>query len=430
MAGALIMTWETNYLSFKNSSALESIRAAELRQKAFNRFTQMGLPTKQIEAWKYTSLNDFKMIEWGAAAEAEAVLTHDQMQEVSKQLPSEFINFVFVNGILNKTLSDDAESFLQITEIEERDFVFDEKNIEDRVLNLAQSFLSKKIVLHLSKHKTVDRPVQIVFVQSSAKSVYLSEKLNIVLEENSEMQLLLHSMSFVNSTADALNLNVDVKCAESSRLNLIQLQNEDLESFHFSQSSIQLTSKAQFKFLVLCLGNKLIRNYFHLNFTGENAQAEVYGLSILDGNQHADNYTFIQHSIGNNQSVQHYKSVLSGSSDSVFRGRVLIEPNAQKANSEQLNNNLLLTRTAQAESIPQLEIFADDVKAGHGSTVGQLNKEEIFYLLSRGINQYQAVKMLSYGFATELVYKFENPAILNFLLNALNAKLERLVQNA
>ena len=158
MAGALIMTWESNYLSFKNTAALESLGANELRQKAFNRFTQVGLPTKQIEAWKYTSLSDFKTIDWSLVGEDVTVLTHEQMQEVSKQLPSEFINFVFVNGALNKTLSDDAESFLEINEIAEADFNFDEKNIEYRLLNLAQSFLHKKVTLRLSKHKTIDKP--------------------------------------------------------------------------------------------------------------------------------------------------------------------------------------------------------------------------------------------------------------------------------
>jgi Fe-S cluster assembly protein SufD len=172
-----------------------------------------------------------------------------------------------------------------------------------------------------------------------------------------------------------------------------------------------------------------VRNYYQLKFTGRHAQADVLGLAVGDQSQHFDNYTFLQHMIGENQSVQQYKSILAGTSQSVFRGRVLIEKDAQKANSSQLNNNLLLTRGAQADSIPQLEIYADDVKAGHGSTVGQLNKEEIFYFLSRGINQYEAVKMLSYGFANELIYKISSPALQNFLLQALSEKLSRLVQN-
>lgn len=423
------MSWQTNYLDFKNRAALSSLSANELRQKSFAAFEAEGLPSKKDEAWKFTSLSDFKSIEWKLPETEEGLLTHDQMQEVSKQLPSEFLNFVFVNGVLNKTLSDDTEELLQILEATELDFKRDGEHVEARILNLAEAFLKQKIVMTIGKHRVIERPIQFVFVQSSVDSVYLSEKIEINVEENAEVKLLLHSMSFANGHADALNLNINVNCAENSRLTFIQLQNEDHGSFHFSQCHLNLASKAQLNSLALSLGNKLTRNYYSLAFTGERADAQVFGLSVLDTDQHVDNYTYIQHRIGHNQSTQHYKSVLSGSSHSVFRGRVLIAPDAQKANSEQLNNNLLLTRTASADSVPQLEIFADDVKAGHGATVGQLNKDEIFYFLSRGINQYQAVKMLSHGFAAELVYKFENPELQLFLLNALNQKLDRLVQN-
>ena len=423
------MGWQTNYLNFKNRAALDSLKTNQLRAEAFSNFENSGLPTKKDEAWKFTSLAGFKNVEWTLPSGEETFLTHEQMQEVSKQLPSEFLNFVFVNGILNKTLSDDPEGFFEIVEVTEADFKTDSENVEGRLLNLAHAFLNKKTEMKLAKGKTIEQPVQIVYIQSSAAAVYGSEKVNVQLEENSEMQLLLTTMSFNNGRPDAMNLNVDVKVGPQARLKLIQLQNEDTQSFHFSQVNLVLESSAHVSTLALSIGNKLTRNFYHLSFVGQNAEAQVYGVSVLDGDQHADNYTFIQHQIGHNQSVQHYKSIVSGEAHSVFRGRVQIAQDAQKANSEQLNNNLLLTRTAQADSVPQLEIFADDVKAGHGSTVGQLNKDEIFYFLSRGVNQFQAVQMLSYGFASELIYKFETPSVQNFLLNALNKKLEKLVQN-
>ena len=400
-----------------------------MREKAFRSFLTAGLPGKKEEAWKFTSLNDFKSIEWKFPSENEAVLTHEQMREVSKLLPSDFINFVFVNGTLNRTLSDDSDGLVEVVALEESDFEFDPKNVEDRFLNLSQSFLNKKIVLSVVKQKVVEKPIQILFVQSSEHSVFQSDKLNIQLAENAELKLLINSISFTNAAADAVSLNIKVTLEKAAKLTFVQLQNEDHDSFHFSQCRFEVASAAQVTSLVLSLGNKLTRNYFHLKFNGENAMASVYGLGVLDNIQHVDNYTFLQHALGHNHSIQHYKSILSGSSRSAFRGRVLIAPNAQKARSEQLNNNLLLTRTAQADSVPQLEIFADDVKAGHGATFGQLSKDEIFYFLTRGIDQYQAVKMLSYGFAKELIYKIENENMQNFLITALNQKLDSMVQN-
>lgn len=432
------MNWKNTYQNFKTQSPLNGIKANESRQKSFENFLSQGLPTKKEEAWKYTSLTKFKDLTWTVPDETESLLTHEQLREISKKLPSDFINFVFVNGTLNSTLSDDADDVLQLTEIEEADFSFDTQMAENRLLNLAQTFLNKKINLSIPKNKAVAKPVQIVFVQTSKKSIYTSEKINVTMAENTEMALLVNSLDLTDSLMGslntrpplALNLNIYAQVGLAARLTLVQLQNSALNSFHFSQCQINVESKAQVQSLVLTLGGQLVRNYFHLKFCGENAFAGVYGLGALNATQHLDNYTFIQHARGHNQSVQHYKSVLSDNTHSVFRGRVLIESKAQKADSEQLNNNLLLTSGAQADSIPQLEIFADDVKAGHGATFGQLNKDEIFYLLSRGINQYQATQMLSYGFAKELVFKIENQNLQNYLNSALQNKLEQMVQHA
>lgn len=423
------MSWENSYLQFKNQSALDSIAANQVRQSAFERFVQQGLPTKKSEAWKYTSLTEFKAIDWNSAEEGEENLTHEQMKAISEKLPEGFFNLVLVNGILNKTLSDELNDKVQLVDVVVNDFNQSADHVETQLLNLANAFSSKKIVISILKNQIFDKPLQILNVQSSKRSVYQSQRVEIQIGQNSHLTTILHSMSFENSTGDALNLNVQVKLEEDSGLKLVLLQDEDKASYQFSQTEVSIASKAQCKVLTMSLGTALTRNYLHLNFLGKNAYAAAYGLTVLDQKQHVDNYTFIQHTIGENQSVQHYKSILSGSAQSVFRGRVRIEPDAQKANSEQLNNNLLLTREAQANSIPQLEIYADDVKAGHGATIGQLNKEEIFYFLSRGINQYEAVKMLSYGYVQELIYNLENVDVQKFLLNSLHAKLESMIKN-
>ncbi|MBC7420891.1 MAG: SufD family Fe-S cluster assembly protein [Bdellovibrio sp.] len=423
------MSWENTYLQFKSKSNLDSIAANQMRQASFENFLSQGLPTRKEEAWKYTSLTDFKAVPWQSALLEEEILTHDQLLAISKNLPAEFYNLVFVNGSLNQTLSDDLDSDITLSEIVAEDLVKDDKHVESYMLQLSKSFLSKKLIINIKSHKTFAKPLQIVVVQSSKASVYVSEKISIKVGEDAELTLIVNTFSFANATGDALNMNVDVSVANSARVKMIQLQNEDVQSYHFSQCEVNLASNAQFQSLAMSLGSKLTRNYLHVNFLGKNSFAGVYGLTILDSKQHVDNYTFIQHSIGENQSIQHYKSILSGASQSVFRGRVRIEQDAQKANSEQLNNNLLLTREASANSIPQLEIYADDVKAGHGSTMGQLNKDEIFYFLSRGINQFEAVKMLAFGYAKELVYKFEDQSVQDFLMKSLHSKLERMIQN-
>ena len=411
------MNWENTYLQFKNKFPLDSVEANRLRQQMFDRYLSTNLPTKKLEAWKFTSLELFKKDEWQMPNSEESLLNHDQLKSISGYLSSDFFNFVFVNGELNKTLSDELDSVLQIAELTADDFqkyneaTKKEENqkqvfTEAGVFLLAQSFLNKKIKIQLQSKIVLEKPVHILFVNASQSSIYLSEKIEVVLADRAELNLLVQSISLSAKAPGTLNLQIDSKLANDAKLNLVQLQN-----------------------LCVSLGAGLNRQYLSTEFLGQNSSSEILGITLVEGEQHIDNYTSIEHSKGANQSLQKYKSILSDSSQCVFRGRVRIEPDAQKADSSQLNNNLLLSRKAQAHSIPQLEIYADDVKAGHGATVGQLSAEEIFYFLSRGINQYQATQMLALGFVLELVYKVSQASLQNYLLTAVKGKLDRMIQN-
>ncbi len=390
-----------------------------------------AMPTKKEEGWKYTSLSEFKNISWDfSASAAEDALTHEQMQKISLHLPADFFNVVFVNGKINQTLSDELSDQIEISAIDETDLAVATDHVEKNVLNFAQACLIKKLKISLASHHIFEKPIHILFVQYSTMPQFSSEKVDVHVGKHGQVTLLTQSITLNEQSQSALDLQLNISADESAHVKLIQVQNQNHKSFYFGQTDVQLSSQAQFLSFVMTLGGHLVRNYFHLKLLGTHADAGIYGLNALNADQHSDHYTFIQHVSGGNNSNQLYKSVLADSSQSVFRGRVRIEKNSQKANSEQLNNNLLLTREAHAVSIPQLEIYADDVKAGHGSTVGQLNKEEIFYFLSRGINQYQAVKMLSFGFALELIYKFENKTVQDWMLKMLNQKLDGMIGNA
>lgn len=421
-----------NYNQFKQKFPLESLKAATLRQEAFERFQKTGLPTKKDEAWKYTSVKSFSELSWNLATEEE-FLSHDDMKWLSTKLSTDFYNFVFVNGFLNQTLSDELENWISFDEIGVEAQADQMAVTEGGWNDLLVAGSAKQIHLKIAKGKALDKPVQILFVQKSTQNLLSQSVVRIELGENSQMKLIQNFVSLPSSVLsakeNALNISTQVHLGVNSNLNFIQLQNENHKDFHFSRTQFYLQSGAQLLSVDLALGGQLSRHYLETVFLGENANAGVYGLTALSKKQHTDHYTFIHHQKGANQSVQHYKSILSDESHSVFRGRVRIEPLAQKANSEQLNNNLLLTKTAHADSVPQLEIYADDVKAGHGSTMGQLNKDEIFYFLSRGINQTQAVRMLAFGYALELVYKIENVDLQNWILKTLNEKLESMIPN-
>jgi Fe-S cluster assembly protein SufD len=417
---------QKSYDQFKLKFPLESLKAASLREKAFQAFAAQGFPTKKEEAWKFTSLAEAKAIDWSLALE-ETMLSHDEMVSSSKQLSTDFYNLVFVNGFLNKTLSD-SDISMRMVDLEEKDFLISSEMPEAKLINLSRGFGFQKFVIDIDKKSQLDKPLQIVHLVSAKNPTFVQPVIEVNVADHCELKLIQHTygLNSQSNTVHAINSDLKVNLGRTTNVKFANLQNANSKDFVFSRIEFSLAQDSQLTSLDLALGGKTTRHYLATEFSAENANAGVFGLTLLADEQHCDHYTYIHHKIGHNNSVQHYKSILADKSQSVFRGRVRIEQDAQKANSEQLNNNLLISKAAHATSIPQLEIYADDVKAGHGSTVGQLNKDEIFYFLSRGISEKQAVHMLSHGFAKELVYKLENETMQSFVFQVLENKLNEI----
>lgn len=414
------------YNQFKLKFPLESLKAAGLREKAFQAFAVQGFPTKKEEAWKFTSLTEAKAIDWNITLE-ESMLSHDEMVFVSKQLSSDFYNLVFVNGFLNKTLSD-SDVPVKLVDLVETDFAVNDNMPELKLINLSRGFGFQKTVVTIEKKSQLDKPLQIVHIVSAKQSTMVQPMIQIDVADNCELKLIQNTLGLTSqeNQTHAFNADLQVNVGRAANVKFANIQNANHKDYVFGRLQFSLGQDSQLVSLDLALGGKTARHYLATEFNAENANAGVYGLTLLADEQHVDHYTYIHHKIGHNESTQHYKSILTDKSQSVFRGRVRIEQDAQKANSSQLNNNLLISKAAQATSIPQLEIYADDVKAGHGSTVGQLNKDEIFYFLSRGISEKQAVHMISHGYAKELVYKLENETMENFVFQILENKLNEI----
>lgn len=409
------------FLSFKQQNPLDSVKASQLRDQAFEAYLKEGWPTKKEEAWKFTSLSHLKD-ESFALATLEKGLHHEDLKWVADQLDDKNINLVFINGVFNDTLSDETEGLFSEQEISADDFRITAPT-EAKVIHFSQAFYNRKYLLEMDSQYQPDKIIQITFAQTRKETTFINSVLDIVIKENARARIVLNHISQKEASIYLSHHQVKVKIDKAAHLQFLQIQNSGLMNTHLSQLTFDLAEQAQLTTLDLALGGKLARHYVQVNFNHEYAQAGVYGVVNLAQAQHSDHYTFINHLKGHNQSVQKYKSILADQSHSVFRGRVRIEQDAQKASSEQLNNSLMLSREAHVSSIPQLEIYADDVKAGHGATVGQLSQEEMFYLLSRGIDQIQAVKMMSYGFILEMTSVFEAEGLQQKVSSVLSEKL-------
>jgi Fe-S cluster assembly protein SufD len=398
---------------------------AAFRQAGYDYALKKGLPTRKDEEWHYTSvkvLNDNSFLPSALNAVAPS---HDTMVAIKKAINPEFTNLVFFNGVFNKTLSSDLPTGLTMRELHEYPEQFD-----DTFDALNGAYAETPYMLHLTKETSVEKPVNFVFFTSNEAGSALMVSPRIRLEVGARASLrVLESHYGMTGAAYFVNSVFDLQVGESAKVIYVRVQAESLNAVNIGRTRINLGKHANLESLAFSTGAQLSRHNFDLVLKEKGSTSEVLGIYAVQGTQHVDNTTLIDHAVGECTTHQLYKGILDGSGRSAFIGKILIQKDAQKADSSQLNNNLLLSNKAEADSKPSIVVYADDVKAGHGSTVGQLNKEELFYLLSRAISKDKAIAMLSYGYLSEVLYKVSDEGIQKWLTKHLDEAFARLHLN-
>ena len=365
-------------------------------------------PTRKDENWKYTSLKSW--------LEKPYVLSDSQDQKPS--LNSAFAyKAVFVNGCFKKDLSVLPS---MITVGFEKSA---QASSKDSLVLLNSRFTQSTTVIRVAAQANLESALHMIFLTSSESGPSMNFP-QVLLEvgDNSVLSLLiqhensdLEHVSFVSSW---LNVNVGL----GARLECAFLQNQNLKSFHYEKAQFKVQTQAQVKILEVALGGQLSRSEIEIDIQGPEISAHLLGIYALTESQQSDHYTSIRHLVGGSDTVQIYKGLLADKSKGVFNGHVLIAQDAQKANSDQLNKNLLLSSEAEVNSKPELEIYADDVKATHGSTIGQIQQEEIFYLQTRGIKKEKAIQLVSEAFVMDVVQRLDNNQLKKAIKLALQAK--------
>jgi Fe-S cluster assembly protein SufD len=350
----------------------------DLRQKAFDYFTENGFPTPKNEEWKYTNI-------------------------------ASLVNSKF--KIQNSKLEAENTDLLGKFNFERNGFT---------ALNLA--FADVQIIT-IPRETSVAEPFEFNFKadENSANFPHI-----IVIAEAGSKATIIEN--YESESASFTNTAIQIFVEDNANLTHYRIQKESNEAFHIGTTEVELAGGSLYNSTNINLGGQISRHDVHLKFTSEGGEAFVDGLYMLNGNQHHDTHSTIDHALPNCVSHQTYKGVLNDKSRSVFNGKVFVRENASGTDAQQSNKNLLLSNDARVDTKPQLEIFNDDVKCSHGATVGQLEDEELFYLLSRGISENLAKNLLTYGFAEEIINKIEIEAIKNELdamvLNRLDVAFE------
>lgn len=388
----------------------------ELRLKAMSYAKETGLPTRKDEDWKYTSVKELGEADFRAAALEAVHPGHETLKALGQDLARDCYRVVFINGLLDKTLStlEELPAEVEWSTSPEKILSPAEAGFENSFQALNVAYSAQGLWLRVPKETSLPKPLQIHFHTASEGqgSLMVHPRVRIQVGQRSVLRVLeSYSSQGPESVKHLTNASTEIEMEEASRVLHVRVQNENLSSFHIGETSYLTKRSCELTSLVVSTGARLFRHHLRLPLSESGVKARALGLSVSTGRQHVDNTTDIDHRVGACDTEQVYKSLLDGESRAVFNGRIYIRPQAQKANSSQLNNNLLLSSKAEADSQPQLMIEADDVKAAHGSTVGHLNEEELFYLRSRGISREAAVPLLAYGFLADLLESVDHEGL-------------------
>ncbi|HVF68264.1 MAG TPA: Fe-S cluster assembly protein SufD [Pyrinomonadaceae bacterium] len=411
---------------------------ARLRGGAFARFEELGFPTTDDEDWKYTNVSAVARAEFmpaGGSAELESVAVEAFVSAEARRSRLVFVDGVFrpelssLEAIAEGVLASDLGAALagEHAEVlwEHLGRLSGEGSDAFSALNTA--FLGGGAFLHVAKGVEAAAPVQLLFVSTAESEAATFPRVLVVAERDSRLDII-ETYAAVGEAAYLTNAVVEVFVGEGARVTHYKVQDEGANGYHVASTRAELSRSSFYDLTTVTLGAQLSRHNIEILLESEGAECRVDGLYIVGTGQHADTHSLIDHRVPNCASRQNYKGILDGRSRAVFNGRVFVREDARGTDAQQSNKNLLLSREARVDTKPQLEIYNDDVKCSHGATVGQLDEDELFYLLSRGLHEDLARNLLTYGFAEEVVerIKFESirAQLDEAILNRLHARLE------
>jgi len=421
-------------------SAISSPYINSFRKTAFEKFAELGIPTKKNEFYKYTNLNiffdhDYKSYflpqeaDFVKAEEFRCDVTdldahgivllngfYPTINEKLRQLPS---------GVWIGSLNEAAGKFPEIIKKHYNKYADSET---DGLIHLNTALASDGVFVYVPEGVTLTKPVQVVNLVQSDEDMFSQHRNLIIVEKNAEFSIIIcdHTLSPRKFLTNAVT---EAYVGENAHFDLIRVQNEHNSAGKMTHTFIHQEKNSVASSNNMTLHGGLIRNSTYHYLGGERAECNSYGLYLADKWQHVDNFVNVDHAFPNCISNQLFKGVLDDMSTGAFNGRIMVRPDAQGTLAYQKNNNILLTDDAKMDTKPQLEIFADDVKCSHGATIGQLDDDALFYLQSRGINKREARLMLMFGFAHEVIQNIKVEALRermdNLVMQRLKGELSR-----
>ncbi|HXW70290.1 MAG TPA: Fe-S cluster assembly protein SufD [Methylocella sp.] len=398
------------------------------RSGAFDDFMKSGLPHRRVEAWKYTDLRAIMRDAHPLAAppSAEAKAKARSAGRALAHLRSR--RMVIVDGAFAADLSDlvDLEAGVAIRSMAEAltsgdalisAYLGKVAPRDDASLTLNTALMGDGVVIHIAPGVTVERPIHLVFISTSDKPAAVFERSLVVVEPRAHLTLL-ETYEGPDESQYQVNTALELIVGDAARVDHLKMIAEGRAALHVATQLADIGQSATFNDFCFTTGGAVVRNQLFVRFKGQGAVADIRGVSLLAGRQHGDQTLVADHVAPGCESRETFKSVLDDEARAVFQGKINVHPGAQQTNARMMARALLLSSDAEADCKPELEIFADDVQCGHGSTTGKLNDEQKFYLMARGIPAREAEALLIQAFVGEVVEAIKNEGVKEALMNA------------
>lgn len=386
----------------------------DVRDTAFEDFKKLGFPTKKVERYKYTDIPSLFEPDYGLNLNRLEIPV-DPYEAFRCDVPnlSTSLYFVVNDSFYDKALPKKelpegvfvgsiTKMASEKPELIKKYYAKIAKTGEDGITALNTMLAQDGLLIYVPKGVVVDKAVQIINILRSDVDLMVNRRVLIIVEDRAEIKLL-----FCDHAADDRNFLatqvIEAYVGDNASLDLYCLEETHAKNVRISNVFISQQANSRVNHNVITLHNGVTRNRTDLVFEGEGAECSLCGCVIADKKQHVDNNTLIDHKVGHCQSHELYKYVLDDESVGAFAGKVLVRHGAQKTTSQETNQNLCATKTARMFTQPMLEIYADDVKCAHGSTVGQLNDAALFYMQQRGISRKEAKLLLEFAFINEVI---------------------------
>lgn len=404
------------------------------RQEAITVFKKQGFPTRKDEAWKYTSLSELLKHDFILAHNIKTLQSITKEQIFSLWVEQNSHKVVFINGVFSAELSDFDSQEVLISPLSKILQSADAKVFTEKYFNretrkndvftaLNTAFTQDGICIYVSKNKVIEKNIELLFLTSDISNPTFVQPRNIIeVGENAQVRIVEIHRNLSSETV-LTNSLTEIFVDKNAVLDYYKIQNDNLQANLIDNTYISQEKNSNASVHTFSFGGSLTRNNLNFYHYGEHLESTLKGISILSGTQHVDNYTLVNHAHPNCESHQDYKAILSDKSVGVFNGKIMVEKIAQKTNAYQQNDTILLSEKATINTKPQLEIFADDVKCSHGCTVGELNKDALFYLQTRGIPQKAGEALLTYAFANTVLESVKIPALEEKISSMISKKL-------